>query len=119
MGPNPGFTKEFIEEKRESIYKLAKLGCTSTEIADVVGIGQKSLYEHWKDDLDKGRGELKCSLRKAQIESAIRDRNTQMLVWLGKQYLGQCEPKQQVEHSGGVNVVRVEFGSDDGTNSGS
>ena len=40
--------------------------------------------------------EEKIALRKKQIEMAM-DGNVQMLIWLGKQYLGQ-QDKQEVEH---------------------
>ena len=40
--------------------------------------------------------EEKIALREKQIEMAMQG-NVQMLIWLGKQYLGQLD-KQEVEH---------------------
>lgn len=39
----------------------------------------------------KGLSGMKMKLSEAQINSAIEDRNPTMLVWLGKQYLGQTD----------------------------
>lgn len=116
---NKGFDDEFIQQYMDQVQKLAQLGCTNKEISDVIGVCEKSLNTHWRRQLDLGRGKLKSSLRKTQIEVALRDRNTQMLIWLGKQYLHQCEPKQQMEHSGGLSIQRVVYGASESSNTDS
>jgi len=37
----------------------------------------------------KGFSSMKMKLSEAQVQTAIEDRNPTLLVWLGKQYLGQ------------------------------
>jgi len=39
----------------------------------------------------KGYSGMKMKLSEAQVKTAIEDRNPTLLVWLGKQYLGQCD----------------------------
>jgi hypothetical protein len=106
---NRVFTKEIIDRARPQVVALAKLGCTDTEIGLVVDMGEESVKRHLRAELDEGRGHLRASLRKAQVETAIKDKNPTMLIWLGKCYLGQKEPKKELEHSGGLTVEKVVF----------
>jgi hypothetical protein len=57
--------------------------------------------------LDEGRSKIRATLRKTQLELAIQDKNPTMLIWLGKQLLGQREPKWSVEHSGQIEFQKV------------
>jgi len=88
----------------------SKLGCTDREIGTIVGMSEDSVKRHLRKELDEGRNALAGGLRKAQLEAAINEKNPTMLIWLGKQYLGQREPKQTMEHSGGVIIEQVLFG---------
>ena len=105
-----GIPKEVLDAARPTVIKLSQLGCSDKEIGSIVGFSDKTLERRFRDELDEGRGNLRASLRKAQIASAIQDKNPTMLIWLGKCYLGQKEPKHSVEHSGGVTVEKVMFG---------
>ena len=97
----PGFiTRQFVEEAEEKVRKMAQIGCTDIDIGYVIGISERSVRNHFRDVINRGRGELRISLRKAQLECAIRDRVPGMLIWLGKQYLGQKDSRQQVENIG-------------------
>lgn len=49
----------------------------------------------------KGFSSMKMKISEAQIKSATEDRNATMLIWLGKQHLGQSD-KKEIEHSGEV-----------------
>lgn len=72
------------------VYKLAQLGCKDIEIADWFGINAETLRYNFKAELTKGRESLKQSLRKAQIQCALGG-NATMLIWLGKNLLGQTD----------------------------
>jgi len=102
-------SQEFIDIHRDQVHKMAQLGCTDKEQATILGISEENLRNNFRTELSEGRSDLRRSLRRAQLESAIKDKNTTMLIWLGKNYLGQKEPKQDVAHSGGVTVERVVF----------
>ncbi len=76
------------------VERLASIQCTQEEIANILEVSTKTLQRDeefcliYKKGLDNGR----MSLRRYQWEAAKKG-NTTMLVWLGKQYLGQREPR--------------------------
>lgn len=74
----------------EEVFKLASIGCKDIEIADWFGIDNNTLRYNFSAELTKGREHLKQSLRRAQLEVALKG-NAVMLIWLGKQYLGQSD----------------------------
>lgn len=78
----------------DSVDKLARIHCTQQEIADFLGCSVDTLQRDEKFcGIYKKRIADACrSLRRKQWEAA-EEGNTTMLVWLGKQYLGQKEPK--------------------------
>lgn len=80
----------------EEVYKLAQIGCKDTEIADWFGIDGNTLRYNFSAELTKGRVALNMSLRRAQINTALSG-NPTMLVWLGKQYLGQSDSPIDVD----------------------
>ena len=78
------------------VEKLAGYGCTNTEIAGVYGCSADLIDKSYSEFLTKGRANLKKRLRKAQLDAALSGNST-MLIWLGKQMLGQVD-KQEIEH---------------------
>ena len=74
----------------EEVYKLAQLGCKDTEISEWFGIDSNTLRYNFSAELSKGRAALNISLRRAQINTALSG-NPTLLIWLGKQYLGQAD----------------------------
>ena len=78
------------------VEKLAGYGCTNIEIADFFGCSSDLIEKSYSEFLRKGRANLKKRLRKAQLDTALSGNST-MLIWLGKQMLGQVD-KQEIEH---------------------
>ena len=74
----------------EEVFKLASIGCKDSEIGDWFGVDSNTLRYNFSVELLKGREALKQSLRRAQLTVALNG-NPTMLIWLGKQYLGQSE----------------------------
>ena len=74
----------------QEVYKLAQMGCKNQEIADWFGLDENTLTYNFSVELLKGRESLKQSLRQAQIKLALSG-NATMLIWLGKNILGQSE----------------------------
>ena len=71
------------------LEKLARIGCTYAECADVLGVSTSTLEKGvYATIYAKGRENLKERLRRAQIKKALSG-NVVMQIWLGKQYLGQ------------------------------
>jgi len=70
------------------ILELAKLHCTYKEIAAVMDCSVDTLERRFADLINKGKEQGKKTLRKWQWDLAAKG-NLGMLVWLGKQWLGQ------------------------------
>src|SRR5512137_367607 len=70
------------------VEALAKIMCTMEEIAAVAGCSVDTLERRYADIIKKGKEQGKMSLRREQFTSALKG-NTTMLIWLGKQHLGQ------------------------------
>lgn len=72
----------------ELVRKLAGYGLTDEEIADCCQVARSTLHVKARDILRQARAAFIMSLRKRQLRAAWKG-NTAMLIWLGKQYLGQ------------------------------
>lgn len=88
LGIEVGKDKKIIDPKE--VEKLASIGMKNSEIAEYLNIDDSTLSYNFKQELIKGRHNLKVSLRKAQISLALTG-NATMLIWLGKNILGQSE----------------------------
>jgi AraC-like DNA-binding protein len=74
----------------DEVYKVAAIGSTDREIARWFGMNEDTLRYNFADILATAREDLKQSLRMAQVKLALSG-NATMLIWLGKQILGQQE----------------------------
>ena len=74
----------------EEVQKLAKYGMTNVEIADFFGCDESLIRKSYSEYLTKGRAKMKLRLRQLQWDSAEKG-NAVMLIWLGKQILGQSD----------------------------
>jgi hypothetical protein len=83
-----GRTKRIVVPK--DVYELASIGCTDREIARWFDCDENTLRYNFKDIIEKGREDLKNSLRRAQIKLALSG-NAVMLIWLGKNILNQSD----------------------------
>ncbi len=94
--------------KKEINYKtlesLCRIQCTGEECASVLGIDYDTLNNCLKRDGNGGFSDYlkkhgqsgKASLRRLQWKAA-ESGNTAILIWLGKQYLGQTEKIENTE----------------------
>lgn len=79
----------------ETVRNAASIGCTVPEIAAVLGLSKSTMNKYMALDpdiqeaIDFGREHGYSTLRRAQWNGAVQDRNPTMLIWLGKQMLGQ------------------------------
>ena len=74
----------------DDVYKLAVIGSSDREIARWFDMDENTLRYNFSDIMEKGREDLKHSLRKAQIKLALSG-NATMLIWLGKNILSQSD----------------------------
>ena len=91
----------------DELEKLAAMHCTQDEVASWFGISQPAICkklqrEPFKSRWERGWSKGNISLRRAQMQQAEQGNGT-MLVWLGKQWLGQRDT-QRLEHSGSIEV---------------
>jgi hypothetical protein len=96
-----------IEIDYAKAEKLAAIMCTQSEIASVLGVSL-ALLEHDPEFIrihKKGMEQGKASLRRMQYGAASNG-NATMLIWLGKQHLGQRD-KQDIEHSGEIDQTVI------------
>lgn len=85
-----------IEVNWPEVDKLCALQATHSEISQFLGISEDTLSRRCKEDhkisfadyIEQKRGVGKVSLRRSQWLLAQKG-NATMLIWLGKQYLGQ------------------------------
>ncbi len=96
------------EINAEQVQKLAAIGCTDKEIADIVGCSHDTLTRRFKEDLAFGRANGRTSLRRKQWEVALSG-NVTMLIWLGKQQLGQSD-KQEIKSESTERVIKFNWG---------
>ena len=80
----------------DKIEQLASFGCTNREIASFFDCSQTTLTRNYGDFLTKGREKGKIRLRQLQWKAADKG-NVSMLIWLGKQILGQSESPMVME----------------------
>ena len=100
-----------VEIDWNHVGKMLEAGATAEGIAATIGCDRDTLYNRCKTDLKsdfsafsqqkKAKGDE--LLKTKQFQIAMSGDKT-MLIWLGKQRLGQTD-KQQTELSGTVNVA--------------
>jgi hypothetical protein len=83
-----GRDKKVVPPK--DVERLAQMGCKDSEIADWFGVDENTLRYNFSVELLKGKLALNQSLRQAQIRLALSG-NATMLIWLGKNILGQTD----------------------------
>lgn len=76
--------------KNNKIQLLASKGLKITEMADLFGVDRDTITSRFSAEITKGKADLRKNLRSAQIKAALNG-NPSMLIWLGKQYLGQSD----------------------------
>lgn len=93
-----GRPRKEIDE--ESVFKLASMGLTNSEIAAVCNCHKDTLTDRLSHVIKEGHERRNASLRRKQYVMAMKG-SVPLLIWLGKQYLGQTE---KIEAMGEVTV---------------
>jgi hypothetical protein len=103
-GPG-GSEKKFIPDM-EQVEKLCRLNCTDAELAAYFGFCRKTIERERKINpefdaaIERGKSYGKLSLRRKQVALA-EEGNATMLIWLGKQYMGQRDKNELTGADGG------------------
>jgi hypothetical protein len=89
----------------DMVLKLSKIGCTFEEIASIVGCSKDTLERRFKVVVHDGWQHRNASLRRKQYSLAMSNTPVQgqvaMLIWLGKQFLGQRDGQTQAQVDSG------------------
>lgn len=105
-----------IEIDWKLVEQFATAGCSGVEIAGHLGVHYDTLYnrcekkfgikytEYSQQFKEKGKALIKF----AQFQKAITEKNPTMLIWLGKQYLGQRETIEH-HHDGDIKINGLDF----------
>ena len=72
----------------EILKNLASIGCPDYEIASVLNISARTLKRNYAEIIDQYKEKGKASLRKKMWDKAVKKDNTNMQIWLSKNYLG-------------------------------
>lgn len=94
-------------DTEQVVGNLAGIGATMAEIATAIGLSVSTLRRRPKlmQAIESGRESGRTTLRRWQWKAA-ENGNIVMMIWLGKQLLGQSDRVQQEQvHKGGVLVV--------------
>ena len=82
----------FTEEQQNVIRRLAEIQCTQQEIAHVMGVSVDVIKKPENRELiEEGKSSGKVKLRRAQYAKAVDEGNPTLLIWMGKQLLGQTD----------------------------
>jgi hypothetical protein len=96
----------------EELKRIARTGATHVEMAARLGMSEDTLQRRLQDPevralVDEAQAEVKISLRAKQVQLALAGDRT-MLIWLGKQWLGQKDRLDHaVEISGGLTLAEI------------
>lgn len=108
INPETGQPTNMGRPRKEFDYKLLEnlcsIQCTLTEVCDIMDVSDTLLTQRCKEHYgltfkgvyNKYSSNGKASLRRAQFKYALKG-NHQLLIWLGKQELGQTD-KQEITH---------------------
>lgn len=93
----------------EQLRGLAAIGATQLEMAAALGTSAGWIEKQIDNNpavalaIEQGYTDMKHSLRRAQLGLALSG-SPAMLIWLGKQFLGQSD-KQEVETNTTINIT--------------
>ncbi len=98
------------------VGRLLQAGCDGVQCAAYFGIDENTLYNRSKEDnnisfsdfLRQNRYKGDALIHAKQFECALKDKDKAMLIWLGKQRLGQRD-KQEIEQNVTLDPIQLIF----------
>ena len=88
--PKPKTGRPLAKVDPATVQALARIHCTYPEMAAVLNCDERTLRRRFARLIEKGKEEGKASLRRMQFKAA-EGGNTTMMIWLGKNHLGQMD----------------------------
>jgi hypothetical protein len=99
----PDKRRNVIDEKK--LVQLASFGLTQRECAVLLECSVDTIQRNYRAQYEEGLARACGSLRRKQFELAIAG-NATMLIWLGKNLLGQAD-KQEVTGKDGAPLMQT------------
>ncbi len=99
--------RKTVDAKR--VIELASNGRTLREIAALENVSEDTIYRHCADAYHKGVELRNGRLRSKQFSRAMAG-SDKMLIWLGKQLLGQTEKEEltgKIQHEHSIDLTGV------------
>lgn len=81
------------------LYEMAKSMASYDVLGKIFGCSGAHIQQTYAAIVEQARADGLKNLHVAQFQAATQDRNPTMLIWLGKQYLGQRDITR-TEHTG-------------------
>ena len=103
-----GRPRKIVDAKQVENY--AKLGCSDVDIAQMLMVSARHIKRHFAELLEKSRAERRTVIRGWQYEAAKKG-NVTMMIWLGKQELGQSDKAENM-NKGQHTIIMKEGGID-------
>ena len=102
------------------LSKMCAIHCTGEECAAILDMDYDTLNGNiiadgnggFSDYFKKHSSQGKMSLRRKQFTKAVDEGSVPMLIWLGKQYLGQKDkeeavPEEKSDNQVNINIVKA------------
>lgn len=83
----------------QEVEDLASIGCSNTDIANWFGVTDTTIAYNFKENLIRGRENLKNSLRRAMLKNAIVNMNAALQIFLAKNILGMSDNGMKTDAS--------------------
>lgn len=94
----------------ELVYDLASIMCTNDEIATICKVSKDTIERRFAATIKEARENGRSTLRRWQW-NACKKGNTALLIWMGKQHLGQ---KDRHEVAGDeANPIQIKIDAQD------
>lgn len=104
----PQLLKNRKKLNEDTVRRMTIVGSTVEEIALVLDCAVNTLYRRYGKVIERARALRNTSVRRKQYKVAVVDGDSNMLRWLGIQWLGQSNSVQVTGLNGGPLEVRHE-----------
>lgn len=100
--------RELTQSEVDTIETMANMQCSVRMIAAVLNVTESTISDRYSHIIEPGKDRGKKMLIHCMWEKATVEKDTKMMIWLSKQYLGFKESWPDVPQSMTYNVNIVE-----------
>lgn len=85
------------------LKKLCQIMCTTEEMAHILGVSPDTLERRFAGAIKEWKSQGKMTLRRWQWQACEKG-NPALLIWMGKQHLGQVDRQEQQITQASINI---------------